>query len=220
MKLINNLFAYPEQGMMDCNTYVLKGSPGIIFDVGNPDFLKSKVELLKRDGISPKDIGIILNTHLHIDHCSSNEAFKALSGAKIALHPAQKHNYQLVFIQGSRDLGDEPPEFKEDYLLEGDTFTSGDIKLEMIPAPGHSPDCVCYYDAANKALFCGDVIFEMNVGRTDFAGGSSEDLKKSIESLSKLDIEYLLPGHMGPVVGKPKVVFNFDYIRKNVFPWL
>ena len=50
-------------------------------------------------------------------------------------------------------------------------------------------------------MICGDVLFEMNTGRVDLPGGDGEALKKSIESLSILDIEYLLPGHMGVVTG-------------------
>jgi hydroxyacylglutathione hydrolase len=220
MKLVNNLFFYPETGMMDSNTYVIKGSPGIIIDPGSPPALPARIAGMKKDGIDPIDIGIIINTHLHIDHCSANESFKALSGAKIALHPVQKENYQAVVVDGTHFLGSEPIEFKEDYILSGNTLISGDIKLEMITAPGHSPDCVCFYDAKNKALFCGDVLFDMNTGRVDLPGGSAEALKKSILSLAKLDIEYLLPGHMDPVIGKEKNVKNFEIIRLNVFPWL
>ena len=102
MKLINNLYFYPEQGMLDCNTYVITGNPGIIIDPGNEAFLSAKVDSLHKDGIEPKDIGIITNTHLHIDHCGANEAFRELSGAKIAIHPVQKENYQLVVIDGAR----------------------------------------------------------------------------------------------------------------------
>jgi hydroxyacylglutathione hydrolase len=60
----------------------------------------------------------------------------------------------------------------------------------------------------------------MNTGRVDLPGGNAADLKKSIEVLAALDIEYLLPGHMGVVAGANRVRANFDYIRSNVFPWL
>lgn len=220
MKLINNLYLYPEQGMLDCNTYVIKGSPGIIIDPGNAEFLMARVSSMKSDGIDPAGIGVIVNTHLHIDHCSANEGFKALSGAKIALHAIQKRNYQLVVVDGARLFGMEPVEFTEDYLLDGSRLTQGKVDLELIPSPGHSPDCVCFYDRQNKMLICGDVLFEMNTGRVDLPGGDAEDLKKSIEALSLLDIEYLLPGHMGAVAGAEKVAENFDFIRHNVFPWL
>jgi glyoxylase-like metal-dependent hydrolase (beta-lactamase superfamily II) len=220
MKLANNLYFYPEQGMLDCNTYVVKGSPGIIIDPGNTDFLRSRVDGLKGDGIDPAEIGIIVNTHLHVDHCGANEAFKALSGAKIVLHPVQKQNYRLVVVDGARLFGMEPVEFTEDFILDDDHLTNGEVQLELIPSPGHSPDCICFYDRQNKVLICGDVLFEMNTGRVDLPGGDGEALKKSIESLFILDITYLLPGHMGVITGADRVAENFDFIRHNVFPWL
>jgi hydroxyacylglutathione hydrolase len=220
MKLTNNLYLYPEQGTLDCNTYVVTGKPGIIIDPGSIEFLAARVDGLRGDGIDPADIGIIVNTHLHIDHCGANEAFKKLSGAKIALHPVQKENYQLVVVDGARLFGIEPLGFAEDYLLDDSLLTSGSLELELIPSPGHSPDCVCFYDRAAKVLLCGDVLFEANTGRVDLPGGDGVLLKKSIESLSLLDIEYLLPGHMGVVTGAGNVAANFDFIRSNVFPWL
>jgi len=69
-------------------------------------------------------------------------------------------------------------------------------------------------------MISGDVVFAGNTGRVDFPGGSGAQLKESIEGLSKLDIEYLLPGHMGIVSGKDNVQKNFEFVRKNVFPWL
>jgi hydroxyacylglutathione hydrolase len=220
MKLINNLYFYPEQGMLDCNTYVIKGSPGIIIDPGNVDYLKSKVSVMRQDGIEPADIGTIVNTHLHIDHCAANQAFKKLSGAKIALYPVQQQNYRLVVVDGARLFGMQPGEFTIDSLFKETSLQSGDIEMEIIEAPGHSPDCVCFFLKKQKVLICGDVLFEMNTGRVDLPGGNADDLKKSIEALSTLDIEYLLPGHMGVIAGAEKVKQNFDFIRTNVFPWL
>ncbi len=206
--------------MLDCNTYIIKGSPGIIIDPGNTEFLTPRLSALHKDGIVPQDIGIIVNTHLHIDHCGANEAFKRLSGAKIALHPVQKQNYHLVVVDGARLFGMEPGEFTEDYLLDDGLLKSSNGEIELIPSPGHSPDCVCFYLKKDKALFCGDVLFESNTGRVDLPGGNADDLKNSIGSLSKLDIEYLLPGHMGVITGADKVAENFDFIKHNVFPWL
>jgi hydroxyacylglutathione hydrolase len=220
MKLANNLCFYPEQGMLDCNTYVFTGDPAVIVDPGNPDFLPALWDGLARDGINPPDIRYIVNTHLHIDHCAANEGFKELSGARIALHPVQKQYYQAVVMDGPRFMGMTPVGFAEDELLDGDRFEAGGASWALIPAPGHSPECVCFYDATGKILVCGDVIFEANTGRVDLPGGSADELKMSIEALAKLDIEYLLPGHMGIVAGADRVAANFEFIRTNVFPWL
>ncbi len=219
MKLANNLYFYPEQGELDCNTYVFTGQPGIIIDPGNPYFLKDRVENLRADGIDPRTIGYIVNTHLHIDHTAANQAFKELSGAKIALHSVQQQNYRAVVIDGARMFGMTPPEFEADVALDSRLSVEG-IELEVILAPGHSPECVCFYHRQMKALVCGDVLFEMNTGRVDLPGGNGETLQKSIEALAVLDVAMLLPGHMGIVTGAAEVIANFDFIRKNVFPWL
>jgi hydroxyacylglutathione hydrolase len=220
MKLINNLYFYPEQGMLDCNTYVFKGVPGIIIDPGNPDYLDTLVTAMEQDGIQPADISIIANTHLHIDHCGANEAFKKMSGASVALYPAQEKNYQLVVVDGARLFGMEPGEFTVDYILKDPFLKSGSFKIEIIPSPGHSPDSVCFYLRQEQVLVCGDVIFEMNTGRVDLPGGNADDLKNSIEALSKLDVGYLLPGHMGIITGAEKVRQNFEFVRSSVFQWL
>lgn len=220
MKLVNNLYFYPEEGIMDCNTWVIKGNPGIIFDPGHVNYIERLAADMKKDGIDPKTIGTIVNTHLHIDHASGNEAFKALSGAKIALHPVQKASYQLVVVDSTKLLGDRPIEFKEDFLIKDNKLNAAGLEIECIPAAGHTPGCVCYYIRQEKILVCGDVLFEMNTGRVDLPGGNADELKKSIDNLSKLDVELLLPGHMGGVSGAANVKRNFDYIKQNIFPWL
>jgi len=66
-------------------------------------------------------------------------------------------------------------------------------------------------------LITGDVVFYGSVGRTDFPGGSITVLKQSIEKLSKLEVEYLLPGHSteyGSIIeGKERVELNFKAVR-------
>lgn len=220
MKLKNNLYLYPERGMLDCNTYVITGNPDVIIDPGNVMYLQGLLDDMRKDGIAPADVGVILNTHLHIDHCNANEAFKEVSGAKIALHSVQKENYDFVLIKGTRNLGITATGFTEDAVLDDYIYTAGGTEWELILSPGHSPDCVCFYQREEKILICGDVVFNMNTGRVDLPGGSGDELKASIERLSELEIEYLLPGHMDIVSGAEAVADNFRYVIGNVFPWL
>ena len=137
MKLVNNLYFYPEQGMLDSNTYVFTGNPGVVCDPGNPDFLPDLLEAMARDGVDPREIGYIVNTHLHLDHSAGNTAFKEASGARIALHPVQKRYYQDVVINGARMFGMTPSEFTEDVLLE-DRLEAGGASWELIPATHRS----------------------------------------------------------------------------------
>jgi hydroxyacylglutathione hydrolase len=220
MRLIKNLYFYPEKGMMDCNTYVIKDKTSIIIDPGLTQFLPELLQDLHQDGIDPKEIDIIANTHLHGDHCWSNEAFKKISGAKILLHPSQKDSWEATVNQTSKFFGVPAVEFTQDEILEDDRLNAGEMEFELIPSPGHSPDSVCFYCQSEKVLICGDVLFNQNTGRVDLPGGSANELKQSIERLSQLEIEYLLPGHMDIVVGREKVKRNFEFIKQYVLGYL
>ena len=94
------------------------------------------------------------------------------------------------------------------------------MEFKFIQSPGHSLDSICFYAKQEKILICGDVIFSQNTGRVDLPGGNAEELKHSIEKLSELEIEYLLPGHMNIVTGATEVKNNFEFVRENVFSWL
>jgi len=220
MRLTKNLYFYPEKGMMDCNTYVVKDDLSIIIDPGLTQFLPELVQDLRRDGIDPKEIDIITNTHLHGDHCWADEAFKKISGAKILPHPLQKDFWEATVIQTSKFFGVPAVEFTEDELLDYDKLNTGEMQFELIPSPGHSPDSICFYCQSEKILICGDVIFNQNTGRVDLPGGSGDELRQSIEKLSQLEIEYLLPGHMDILVGREKVKLNFEFIKKYVLSYL
>jgi glyoxylase-like metal-dependent hydrolase (beta-lactamase superfamily II) len=220
MKLTKNLYFYPEKGMLDCNTYVIRDDISIIIDPGLTQFLPELLQDLHRDGIDPKDIGIITNTHLHGDHYWANEAFKKISGAKIVSHPIQKKFWDTTVIQTSRFFGLPTAEFTEDRLLDNDKLSAGGLEFELIHSPGHSSDSICFYCKSEKILICGDVIFNQNTGRVDLPGGNADELKQSIEKLSQLEIEYLLPGHMDIIIGQEKVKNNFEFVKKYIFSQL
>lgn len=220
MKLTNNLYFYPEKGMLDCNTYVIRDELSVIIDPGSPQFLPALIQDLHKDGIKPEDIDIITNTHLHVDHCWANEAFKEFSKAQIIIHPLQKKFYHITFIEISKFFGLQPVSFKEDGCLDGSKLDAGDMEFKLIHSPGHSPDSICFYCRKDKILICGDVIFSQNAGRADLPGGNGAELRQSIEKLAKLEIGYLLPGHMDIVTGDEKVKDNFDFVKKHILGWL
>jgi len=219
MKLNDQLYFYPEQGMLDCNTYVIKDKLALIVDVGLGNNLPLLIKDMAKDGVDAQGIDIIANTHLHIDHTWANEEFKEKAKAKIKITQGQKENYNISIRQTSLFFGLEPVEFKEDGLLDS-LIDLGAVKVEVIPTPGHSPESVCFYVPQSKALICGDLVFDRNTGRSDLPGGNGEQLKKSIEKVAELDIEFFLPGHMGIISGKKKVNDNFEFLRNNVFRWL
>jgi len=220
MKITENLYMYPEFGMLDSNTYIIKDHVNIIIDLGSKSLLNNVVREMRKDGIQPEDINYICNTHLHLDHYGANEDFKKISGAKILAHPVQKKNYHLSVVESSRVFGIQPVNYQEDSLIDEKEMSKGDLQIEILLTPGHSADSICFYSKKAKFVVCGDTIFNQNIGRVDLPGGNADQLKESINYLSTLDIEYLLPGHMDFLDNAESVRKNFTFIKEGVLPWL
>jgi len=219
MKLNDHLYFYPEGGMLDCNTFLIKDEVAMIIDVGLANNLPALLKALEQDGIDPQEIDVITNTHLHIDHTWANEEFKEKFSAQIKITPLQKEHYDISVRQTARFFGMEPVDFQEDALLDS-AISLKNLTIEIVPTPGHSPESVCLYCPQGKFLICGDLIFEGNTGRSDLPGGSGEQLKQSIEKIAELEIDLLLPGHMGVITENQKVKENFEFVRNHVFRWL
>ena len=83
---------------------------------------------------------------------------------------------------------------------DGDVFEWEPVKFEILITPGHTPGGMCLYDKEKKVLFSGDTVFPGgSMGRVDFPGGSSKDMRASLNRLAALDVEILCAGHMQPV---------------------
>jgi hydroxyacylglutathione hydrolase len=231
IKLTDNLYCYIWQGMgNNCNTCVLTGvvkgdKPHVIIDPGHitneadEDCFASLEEGLAADHIKMDDVGLIINTHSHPDHCQSNELIVSRSGASVTLSKEEDDFRNAIGERMYTIFGMKPPHFTPLFFLkEGDLDLGKDgFKVQVILTPGHSPGSVCLYLPDSKILITGDVIFYMSVGRTDFPGGDTLTLKKSIEKLACLDVEYLVPGHNtepnGVIRGKDKIKRNFEAVQ-------
>jgi len=220
MKIADNVYCYPEAGMLDCNTYVFKDTTTLVIDPGSRDTISGKLREMEKDGIMPEDIDVIAVTHLHPDHYWANATLKQLSGAEIVLHPKHAEHYDMMVKSAGGMFGLTDMDFNADRYLEDDKLDTGSRTFELIHAPGHSPESYCYYDREAGILSVGDVIFDHNVGRTDLPSGNGAHLKDSINRLSELPVNLLLPGHMGYVSGADAVKDNFVYVRTNIFAFI
>ncbi|MCD6358530.1 MAG: MBL fold metallo-hydrolase [Dehalococcoidia bacterium] len=224
MKLTPNIYCYIWQGMgNNCNTYLFVGDtitlidPGHIKNERQEPCLERLLGAMAKDGFKAEDVGLIILTHAHPDHCESASVINAGS-AKIAVHRDKDGYAKMILEQMSRLFGLKPVEITPDSFLEdGDILHLGGIELNVIYTPGHSSDSISLYCEKEKTLITGDVIFSGSIGRTDFPGGSIDILKQSIERLSKLDVEYLLPGHMDIVSSKSNVQNNFTMVKRMFF---
>ena len=172
------------------------------------------VSALNRDEIDIKDVGLVINTHSHSDHCQANEDLLARNGrAYITLSQKEDDFRRGLGERMFSLLGMKPSLFEPLFYLREGNLNLKDTKLEVIPTPGHSPGSISLYSPQHRALLSGDVIFHGSMGRTDFPGCSLTALKQSIDRLSKFPVDYLLPGHMDIVAGADKVERNFGLVK-------
>ncbi len=142
-----------------------------------------------------------LLTHAHLDHLLGARFLYDNYNVLPHLHPADAFLYERQSQQAQAfgcPLYDNPLE-QFIPLKDADILTFGNISLRVMHTPGHSQGSVCfYYDDHNAPiLFSGDTLFAGGVGRTDLFGGSTDDLRNSLQSKLFVlpDNTTVYPGH-------------------------
>jgi sulfur dioxygenase len=143
------------------------------------------IELVDRDEKLIRELGFelkyCLNTHVHADHITGSGVIKSR------------------FKDCKSVLGAANTEALADVKLgHGEHLKLGkQVDLEVRYTPGHTAGCVAYVSHNSKMVFTGDTLMVRGCGRTDFQGGSSESLYKSVhEQIFTLPEEFLVyPAH-------------------------
>jgi glyoxylase-like metal-dependent hydrolase (beta-lactamase superfamily II) len=154
---------------------------------------------LEREGLSLEKI---LVTHGHIDHAGGVAVLAERTGVPIE-GPHEEDRFWIDgMAQQSRMFGFPGVKgFVPDrWLKDGDTVRFGEIELDVLHCPGHTPGHVVFHHVAGKLAQVGDVLFQGSIGRTDFPRGDHDTLIRSIkERLFPLgdDVSFI-PGH-GPM---------------------
>jgi glyoxylase-like metal-dependent hydrolase (beta-lactamase superfamily II) len=219
MKILDNLHAFIWQNPTanNCNSFLIKGDKNILIDPGHDHLFQHVHDGLTELSLGLDDIDMVIITHAHPDHMEAMKKFVDTS-TMIAMGEVEMDLIRNVAPQYGEALG--MSNFEPQILLKDGDLDIGNIHLQVIHTPGHSPGSICLYWAETKVLITGDVVFDQGVGRTDLPGGNGEQLKESILSLSRLDVDYLLPGHGYIVTGKEEVASNFQNIERMWFAYL
>ena len=185
-------------GALQANTYLAvdeKTNEGFIVDPGGYNKVLTK-EVRDND----VNIKYIILTHGHSDHiCGVNEHKAEFPDAKIVAYKDEEAMLENPNLNQSPGFG-VPYSTKADILVsDGDELKVGDVTLKFIHTPGHTEGGMCIYVKEAKALFSGDTLFRQSIGRTDFPGGSYEEIMDSIRKKLFLlpDDTNVFPGHMG-----------------------
>jgi hydroxyacylglutathione hydrolase len=142
----------------------------------------------------------LLVTHGHMDHCGLAGVLARDLGVPIE-GPQEEDRFWIEGLDNpNMRMGLAGESFEPDrWLVDGDQVTVGELVLDVIHCPGHTPGHVVFYHAPSKLALVGDVLFQGSIGRTDFPRGNHAQLLASItEKLWPLgkDVTFV-PGH-GP----------------------
>ena len=150
----------------------------------------------------------VLETHAHADHLTGADVIRVRTGVPIGIGERIKQ-VQKTFgdLFEALDVTPDAGVFDETYA-DGDRFRLGELEVEVLHTPGHTPACVSY--RIGDALFVGDTLFMPDYGtaRCDFPGGDARTLYRSIQRLLALPDE-------------TRVFVGHDYLPKGreVFAW-
>jgi glyoxylase-like metal-dependent hydrolase (beta-lactamase superfamily II) len=135
-----------------------------------------------------------LVTHYHPDHCGGSFGQNTVEGVSRLLEhvslPVYAHELEADGVR--RVTGISEQDIKK--VTSGDKLMVGDIDIEFLHTPGHTPGSQCF--RVKNTLVSGDTLFIDGCGRVDLPGSDTEDMFRSLQRLASLpDDTLLLPGH-------------------------
>jgi glyoxylase-like metal-dependent hydrolase (beta-lactamase superfamily II) len=186
-------------GLLEVNCYILgdeETKEAVVIDPGGDE--DKILEALKYAELNLK---YIIDTHGHFDHVDANQPLKEATGAKIAIHEADAQMLSQPSAEAMFFTGNRARVSQADLLLkEDDLISFGPYRLKVLYTPGHTPGSISLVLEGFPYVYVGDLLFAGSIGRTDFPGGSFDNLIQAVRTkIFPLGDQYAVyPGH-GPV---------------------
>jgi glyoxylase-like metal-dependent hydrolase (beta-lactamase superfamily II) len=196
-----------ERGWLSSNNILIHaadGEPGaVLVDTGHVNHAAQTVALV-RHALNGARLDRIVNTHLHSDHCGGNAAMQQAFGVPVIVPPgsadaARAWDVARLTYAAS---GQRCERFEvSGTLAHGTPFTAGGRRWEVLAAPGHDPDSVMLFDAANGVLISADALWEHGFGvvfpEIDGEPGF-DDVGAVLDAIAGLPVRVVIPGHGAP----------------------
>lgn len=198
-------------GPLQTNCYVIidDNKECIIIDPGNSiidpgNHGEELVGFIEKCGLKPL---AILLTHAHFDHIGAIDDVVEKWDIPVYVHHDELPSLKDPQINGSRQfhMPDVVVETIPHHISREGELIISDFSFKVFSTPGHSPGGLAFYMEEENAVFSGDVLFQMGIGRSDLPKGDFETLRNSIlEKLYMLPDETIVyPGH-----GNPTTILN------------
>lgn len=203
-------------GPIQTNTYfAVSGDEAVIID---PAWEGERLAEAFAERCPGARVVAIICTHGHADHIGGVAGLRRALGDDVPFMISEVDaGIMAGAIASMRDMwgfDHEMPPTPDRLLREGDTVAFGDVELQVMATPGHTPGGIVLFCAAStgNVAFVGDTLFPGAHGRTDLEGGSE---KQVIDSLGKMGA--FLPGDTLCLIGHNDTTTIADELQNNLF---
>jgi len=193
----------------DCMVYLVvsKDMDIVLIDCGAGPSFDAIIRTMEGSDLDPKWLKYLVLTHCHIDHIGAAAAFVQACGCKVIAHEEDRDPIEgKDMLRTAADwysLEYHPVKVDDIIKLHEETRTIGDLKLNFLHTPGHTPgSMVVYVDIGGKRVLFGQDI------HGPFDDSFRSDVRKwkaSMKELLALNADILCEGHFGIYFGKDKV---------------
>jgi glyoxylase-like metal-dependent hydrolase (beta-lactamase superfamily II) len=196
-----------ERGWLSSNNILFAGRERTaLVDSGYMMHAEQTVALVTQ-ALQRRPLDLLVNTHLHSDHCGGNAALQAAFGCRTMIPAADAdsvRNWDEDALS-YRATGQQCQRFTfDDILHPGDMLMLGDLAWQALASPGHDPHSLILYCAQERILISGDALWENGFGvifpELDGESGFAET-RATLELIAGLDVRLVIPGHGAPFSG-------------------
>ncbi|WP_027864622.1 MBL fold metallo-hydrolase [Massilia alkalitolerans] len=195
-----------ERGWLSSNNILFTGADDTaLVDSGYVTHAAQTLALV-RQVLGSLPLDRLLNTHLHSDHCGGNALLAHTYGCRVAI-PALDAPKVAAWDEDAlsyRATGQQCARFGFDATLApGDILMLGDLRWQLLAAPGHDPHALLFFCEAEGILISGDALWENGFGVVfpELAGEPGfDEVGATLDLIATLDARVVIPGH-GAVFG-------------------
>ncbi|MFX0020928.1 MAG: MBL fold metallo-hydrolase [Candidatus Hermodarchaeota archaeon] len=209
-----NVYQFYTRGP-GCHVYLIIGENlNVLIDTGIITKFNSLNYLLTTEiGLKIEDINLVINTHEHFDHISSNAYLHC---------PFAAHRWAATKIQHSDELITKGKKWGVDlsnlkiniWLEDRNIIDLGNVVLKIVETPGHTSGCICLYEPVKQYIFTGDTLYKGAITNI-YESGSISEYINSLHILNTLRINSFFPSHGNFVLGEENVKKEIESSIEN-----
>ena len=194
-----------ERGWLSSNNILIQGQAGTaLIDSGYCTHVPQTLALVQA-ALQGQALDLLLNTHLHSDHCGGNAALQAAYPSLCTLIPPGQAQHVRTWDTEALSYtptGQDCPRFTFDAVLQpGADLRLGDVLWQVHAAPGHDPHSVMLFEPVSRCLVSADALWQRGFGVVfpELDGAQAFDVvAATLDVIERLAPRTVIPGHGAP----------------------